>query len=826
MRRMLLILMIALLPLTRAAATYVHVDYDYKGATQAEAAYLALAKAEGLNVESIEDMLDHYTSAEVASAGIWLAKFLERKSMKYEDGLLASGENKYYKVILFMVEKRITPRLIRIGRELLHYPDQFLYWGPYLFKVTEDVMNLCGQFSSVVTNGRLSFDGVKFLSLNSDLKQYFDLSKLGEVNWDEMWDNITNIDTPSWEDFREDFKQLFDRVSPVNIAVAGGENIQGRASHIFDRFEESPNSIPDMFNKVEEAFREVTSGAAVKSILEGVLGDLKDSLAVERLFNLNDYNVGQYANEYVNKLMGRFYTQLWYIYHEGNVTGSNSYYTQVYYIVYYTYSGGHSERHVVYGAQYDSRTDRSAFEAELRDRRQALYMTNPQNYQIESDTQVWHYEQGTTQQIIDYEALFDSRVNHERVFEMEFERRRKTLEDTIEYVNPLQPRVRYYIGKGEKYYYEVESAETVRNTGTASFSVTCHDEVELSKGGFNFKVNERYNSSKMNQYAYPPDMVPDKQEEDTTPLENKMEGFQSDIDANNETIAGYEDEIAALQAVADTTTNASRKASLNSQITTLRFKVNTLKSKNEALLDSINTYQNILDEYAIDYNEDLDGPYRIPTLENDLAHDFRLSWDGPGSWSGHTYTRYAHIVGMENGVKLVCEVSQQRREMRFLGIRYHRAIIGVEYRLVSEYETSDIVDIIQLSDDQSDQEKADLINQRRSEIQQEYPSCHVQVVKSEKDPPEKDTDGEPFHLLWPSDRLALARFVEYRLRQIDGQLSFIERTLYSRRNVLEDFKKAFLTGVPRWRTSNGYGAALQRWLDVGTGVYGNSVPNP
>ena len=88
----------------------------------------------------------------------------------------------------------------------------------------------------------------------------------------------------------------------------------------------------------------------------------------------------------------------------------------------------------------------------------------------------------------------------------------------------------------------------------------------------------------------------------------------------------------------------------------------------------------------------------------------------------------------------------------------------------------------------------------------------VKVVKDEHQAPEKDT-VESLHLLWMSDRVALARFIEYRLRQIDGQLALIERNLYTKRNILEDFKRAFMEGIPRWRTSNPYGAALQRWLD-------------
>ena len=380
-------------------------------------------------------------------------------------------------------------------------------------------------------------------------------------------------------------------------------------------------------------------------------------------------------------------------------------------------------------------------------------------------------------------------------------------------------KVEYKIGKGEKYYYEFESAETVRNTASASFTVNCHDELELAKGGFNFKVNERYHKSKINEYAYPKDMIPEKQPEDTSLWEQKIEEYQRQIKENEDMIAEYQQQIDDIQAVADNTSNYSDRQKLLDQITSLRIKINNLNVANINLQDQLKEVQDAYDEYQIDYIDDLDGgTYRIPTLENDLAGDFHLHWDAAGSWSGHTYTRPGHIVGMEGTVKLIAEVKQERPESWFLFIRVHRAIVSVEYRLVSEYETSEVVDVIEFSDDITDEEKANLINQKRQEVQEQYPSCNVTVVKSEKDPPEKEGKEEAFHLLWMSDRVALARFIEYRLRQIDGQLAFIERNLFIKRNVLDDFKKAFLQGVPRWRTSTPGGAALQRWLDVGNGI--------
>ena len=281
-------------------------------------------------------------------------------------------------------------------------------------------------------------------------------------------------------------------------------------------------------------------------------------------------------------------------------------------------------------------------------------------------------------------------------------------------------------------------------------------------------------------------------------------------------ISDYQEQINRIVAIADTTTNQGNIKNLSNQISEIRSQISILSQENKELQDQLKEIENVYNEYMIDYDENFQGDYRIPAVENELAGNFHIHWDADGSWSGNTYTRLGHIVGMDNGVKFIAEIKEERGESRFLGIRFHRAIIGVEYRLVTYYDTSDIVDVVTFNDNMTDKEKADLINNRRNEIQQEYPACQVKVVKDEHQAPEKDT-VESLHLLWMSDRVALARFIEYRLRQIDGQLAFIERNLFVKRNILDDFKKAFLQGVPRWRTSTPSGYALQRWLDIGNG---------
>ena len=94
-----------------------------------------------------------------------------------EVGVFGSDENYYYQRILYLVKDGIMPKLIVVAAKMVKQPDNALYWGPYLFKTTKNVEQLCKQFELVVTNGKLSFKDVTFLVINEKLQKVFDLAQ-------------------------------------------------------------------------------------------------------------------------------------------------------------------------------------------------------------------------------------------------------------------------------------------------------------------------------------------------------------------------------------------------------------------------------------------------------------------------------------------------------------------------------------------------------------------------------------------------------------------------------------------------------------------------
>lgn len=160
-------LLLATLPMF--ALSYHAVNVDKVTAAAMTAAYASEAEMEAMNTSNLQKIVDHYKSATVATAGILLSKKKDRDAMR-NPGLFASEENYYYKRILNLVKDGIMPKLITVASKMVKQPQNAIYWGPYLFKTTENVEQLCKQFELVCTNGKLSFKDVTFLLILDFLK--------------------------------------------------------------------------------------------------------------------------------------------------------------------------------------------------------------------------------------------------------------------------------------------------------------------------------------------------------------------------------------------------------------------------------------------------------------------------------------------------------------------------------------------------------------------------------------------------------------------------------------------------------------------------------
>ena len=96
MKRLSLVFAVLLLAFTQHVhAQYYSVNYDARTVAAMAAAFGTEVVAESYYREQVDDILKHYTAAEVAAAGIFSSKFLEHKALS-DLGIWCSSTENYY----------------------------------------------------------------------------------------------------------------------------------------------------------------------------------------------------------------------------------------------------------------------------------------------------------------------------------------------------------------------------------------------------------------------------------------------------------------------------------------------------------------------------------------------------------------------------------------------------------------------------------------------------------------------------------------------------------------------------------------------------------
>lgn len=311
MRRLLFLLtLLSLSAVQHVRAQYYSVNYDARTVAAMAAAFGTETVAESYYREQVDDILKHYTAAEVAAAGIFSSKFLEHKALSELGIWSSSTENYYYRRIYNMVARKIIPKTWVVAKMMLRSPQTALYWGSYLMKVCDDTKSLCMQFESIVTNSTLTFSDVAFLEIKEEFASLLRLSELGNTDWQRMLDDLARIpDNFTKENLQSDLDNLYNM--GVGLATAGIGNIGDALLQT--------SSFHDLMNgKVEEIFHlydhyshlyEAAERDAGRLLLDMVGGPEN----VAGLFDFSNYDLTSWITDYMDESAGNYYTQRWYI---------------------------------------------------------------------------------------------------------------------------------------------------------------------------------------------------------------------------------------------------------------------------------------------------------------------------------------------------------------------------------------------------------------------------------------------------------------------------------------------------------------------------------
>ena len=296
----------------------------------------------------------------------------------------------------------------------------------------------------------------------------------------------------------------------------------------------------------------------------------------------------------------------------------------------------------------------------------------------------------------------------------------------------------YYIGSDARRYYQATDAAKLKGVESVTISVTCSDGVTLGQGSTQYKCRECGGS--LNAHSKECAMR-------TSVSENNLDLSELDEKEReaNSKIALLEAQISQLETenrnLLTQIANASveEAPALRQQHNVNKTKIDNLKKELATWQQQLADIQNAKSEAANDNATSTDDYYRIPAIMQDVKSAYNLTWQGAGSWNGYTYVRTATMPNINGIITFKATLSIARKPKYFLGIKIHRAILQISWELTSEYTDTQVVDVLTLDPNASDEEKTRQVNSRISEIAQEFPSCSITTEYAKSGQPRPPT---------------------------------------------------------------------------------------
>lgn len=801
-RLTLVIIAIATLFARPAHAQYYSVNVDAKTVAAMVAAYGTGAVAEVYYDEQVQAILKHYKASEVATAGIFASKFLERKALT-DLGIWSSAiENYYYRRIYHLVAHKIIPKTWVVAKLMLRSPQTALHWGSYLMKVCDDTKSLCMQFESIVTNSTLSFSDIAFLEINEEIASVLKLSEIGNVDWQRLFDDIAKASGNfTKENLKADLDNLY-RIG-AGLATSGITNI-GNALLQQNSFHELMNGkvskVIDIYEHYSGLFEQLENNAG-----QTILGIVGGEENVAGLFKFSDYNLTSWITDYLDETAGNYYTQRWYIARRdrGSVTlcdynpptDDNSILEGGEWVRFKT-SDPNFSPNASQKEQILSNSERYAGWSRSRVQQlnnandgysytishyQSSYIIKRGNKQTKKAyackihvTKSWNNEE------VVYEDVFDS-------YSMDLNTFKAQLNARLSEFNDNEDGYVYYIASDSRNYYQATNEEKLKGCETVTISVTCSDGATLGQGTTQYKC--RKCGKTLNAHSKECAMKTTAESEELDLSE--LDALQQEADNK---VYSLQSQISALEKENESLIKQIANASVEDAVP-LRQKYNENRTEIERLKQELATWQQKQSEIAQAKEEaqgDNDVPtddyYRLPAIMQDCKTAYDITWQGEGSWNGYTYVRKGTIPNINGIITFKATLKIARKPKYFLGIKIHRAILQISWELTTEYSDTHVVEVMNLDPGMSDKEKEKQVNKRISEIAKEYPKCKITTEYARTAPAEDTKTNDMYHLLWSSDRLEIAREVDSRLTKIYADLVSLEKMMHYKRSIIDVLK--------------------------------------
>lgn len=809
-------------------AQYYSVNYDARTVAAMAAAFGTETLAESYYREQVDDILKHYTAAEVAVAGIFASKFLEHKALSDLGIWSSSTENYYYRRIYHMVAEKIMPKIWVVAKLMLRSPQTAIHWGSYLVKVCDDTKNLCMQFESIVTNSSLSFKDIAFLEINREVAALLNLSELGGIRWEQLMDNLARVpENFTKEHIAGDLDKLYEM--GVGLATSGVENLGDallQTSAFHNLIGGKISEIGNLYDHYGDLFEQAENG--VGNLLLDMVGGADN---VAGLFDFGNYDLTSWMTDYLDEGMGNYYTQRWYIARreQGSValcdyyppTDDNSILNGSAWTRFQTGDANfypnasqreqalaNSERHAGWSRsrvqQLNGSNDGNTYSISYWMHSYIIKKGKKQTkkayaYEI-------HVTQSWNRETVVYEEVFDSYSMDLNTFKAQLNARLSEFNDNEEgYV--------YYIASDGRNYYQATDAGKLQGCESVTISVTCSDGATLGQGSTQYKC--RKCGSSLNTHSKECVMQ-------TTVTENELDFSELDalIQEADSRVSALESQVATLERENEDLLKKIAGASVEDaaryrqQYNANRKRIEELEGELAAWRKKQQAYKAAREEAAGDNSVPTDDYYRLPAIMQDCRAAYSLTWKDGGTWNGYTFVRKATMPNINGEITFSATLSIARKPKYFLGIKIHRAIIQISWELTSSYTDTHVADVLTLDASLSDEEKTRMVNDRISEIAREHPDCKITTEYARNEPMEEEPAGDVYHLLWSSDRLEIAREVDSRITKIYADLVSLEKMMHYKRSIIDVLKDV----LPELDTDEGRRLTLveechDRWVE-------------
>lgn len=848
------------------ALSWSSVNIDKVTAAAMSAAYETQALEEGNTASNINRILDHYHSAGLASAGIFQS-MKKLRDARRNPGLFASEENYYYQRIFRLVKDGIMPKFITVAGKMLKQPDNAIHWGPYLLKTTTNVENLCKQFEVVVTNGRRSFKDIRFLVLNEDLQKIFDLTRLREVDWKSLLGKLGEFGTGiTQEEIAEDYKNLGSIIAQAGKA-AYDSNLES-ASKIGRIFKAKPKEIANLYESFKDHYESFKDASNIKELLFAVVGEGNED-AVDKLFQTSDYNLTGYISSYIKELQGQYYTQRWYIFKHDSGTEVKCEYDPSGYEGYgdvrwkeawHVHASGKKRESYAKIPCYKTLTPNDDNEVKDKlfqltewnaEKCQEYNQTHPGHqctilYTRKHEDRKRHYEGGLLSHSYDerycfnsykvkvtdtwdireviYEETFDSQTMDKITFIQKMKARLNGLIDENENFLADHPTISIEMSSDSPRYYTMADEKKMEGCNSVSFIAQCDDGATLGEGSFNWKENGSQGNKlewpKSKDFAMSNSPMAD---DGSKPLLQKQKEFSDEVNALKSEIKGNDNKMRNLI----TRINQAKMNKNIPLVDKLQGEYDALSDENAHLKEQLREAEgklsqadDALDEYYQDMSDNLDGPYRIPSNMASLASMYQIQWLDEGEWvqgsNAYVFVRHGYCADARTNVTYTASLKLSRKPTYALGVRIHRAVLSVDFKLTSSSSSENVIEVMKLNINQTEKLRAEEVNMRLKQWLEDLPNCSVTVkYHYASNPTEEDDDEDGIHLLFAADRLQVARYVEQELTKIFAQLVLIEKVMTQRECILDFLRRQIFDVVSRSGKNGIAEYALRRWEGAG-----------